>query len=274
MLSYRHAFHAGNHADVLKHAALALLLTALARKDKPFVCIDTHAGAGRYDLTDERARKTDEAARGVLHWWTSTAAPLQPWLEVVRVLNPDGTPRWYPGSPVLARQLLRAGDRLQLCELHPTDHAALTQEFAGDPAVRIERADAYVKLKAWLPPPERRGVVLIDPPYELKSEEAQVVDTLVTAHRRWATGVYVVWYPVLTRLAAQRFVERLAATGIRRQLNIEYLPAMDEPDVGLKGSGILVVNPPYRFEHELEALAGVLAEGDPARARVRWVVGE
>jgi len=274
MLSYRHAFHAGNHADVLKHATLALLLKALARKDKPFVCIDTHAGAGRYDLTDERARKTAEAADGVARWWTSTAAPLAPWLDAVRALNPAGALRWYPGSPLLARHLLRDGDRLVLCELHPTDHAALAAEFAGDPAVRVARADGYAQLKAWLPPPERRGLVFIDPPYELRREEAQVVDLLCTAHRRWATGVFAIWYPILTRFAAQRFVERLAATGIRRQLAIEYLPAANTPDAGLKGSGLVIVNPPFRFEAELQALAEVLADGDAARARMRWMVLE
>lgn len=274
MLSYRHAFHAGNHADVLKHAVLALLLQALARKDKPYVCIDTHAGAGRYDLTDERARKTGEALAGVAHWWASTAAPLAPWLDTVRALNPQGALRWYPGSPLLARRLMRDGDRLLLCELHPADHAALAAEFAGDAAVRVERADGYTQLRAWLPPPERRGLVLIDPPYELKGEEAQVVALLVDAHRRFATGVFAIWYPILTRLAAQRFVERLAATGVRRQLAIEYLPAAHAPEVGLKGSGMLIVNAPYRFELELEALAGVLAEGDASRARVRRIVDE
>lgn len=274
MLSYRHAFHAGNHADVLKHAVLALLLQALARKPKPYVLIDTHAGAGRYDLADARARKTGEAATGIVHWWRSTAAPLAPWLATVRALNPDGSLRWYPGSPLLARRLLRDGDRLLLCELHPADHAALAAEFAGDSVVHVERADGYTRLKGWLPPPERRGLVLIDPSYELKGEEAQVVDLVVDAHRRFATGVFVIWYPILTRLAAQRFVERLAATGIRRQLAIEYLPAALVPEAGLKGSGMLIVNAPYRFELELEALAGVLAEGDASRARVRRLVAE
>jgi len=274
MLSYRHAYHAGNHADVLKHAVLALLLQALARKDKPFVCIDTHAGAGRYDLYDDRARRTGEVADGIARWWLSDAAPLTPWLETVRAMNPDGVLRWYPGSPLLARHLMRDGDRLLLCELHPTDHAALSTLFAADPAVRIERADGHAQLKAWLPPPERRGLVLIDPPYELKHEQAQVVTGLSEAHRRFATGIYAIWYPILKRLAAERFIERLAATGIRRQIAIEYLPARLPPDAGLKGSGMLIVNAPYRFDVELEALAAVLAEGDASHARVRRIVDE
>lgn len=274
MLSYRHAYHAGNHADVLKHAVLVLLLNALRRKDKPFVCIDTHAGAGRYDLSDPRALQTGEAAAGVARWWQSKAAPLAPWLALVRALNPDGQLRWYPGSPLLARALLRDGDRLALCELHPTDYAALATEFAGDPAVRVARADAHTQLKAWLPPPERRGLVFVDPPYELRGEEAQVVELLSEGHRRWATGVYAIWYPILTRLAAQRFVERLGGTGIRRQLTIEYMPEGEESLAGLKGSGVLIVNPPYQLDEELEALAAVLADGDATRARVRWTVGE
>ena len=274
MLSYRHAFHAGNHADVLKHAVLALLLTALKRKDKPFVCIDTHAGAGRYDLADPRALLTGEAATGIARWWTSQAPVLAPYLEQVRALNPDGHLRWYPGSPLLARRLLREGDRLALLELHPSDHAALATEFTDDPAVRVERADAHTRLKAWLPPPERRGLVFIDPPYELRSEAAQVVDLLVTAHRRWATGIFAIWYPILTRLAAQRFVERLGATGIARQLAIEYLPEGEGTVRGLKGSGVLIVNPPYRLDVELVALSTVLAAGNADRSRVRTMAGE
>lgn len=274
MLSYRHAFHAGNHADVLKHAVLALLLNALTRKDKPCVYIDTHAGAGRYDLDDPRALQTAEAAAGVARWWASTAAPLQPWLAVVRALNPDGRLRWYPGSPLLAHRLLRDGDRMALLELHPTDHVALSHEFAFAPQVRIERADAYARLKAWLPPLERRGLVFIDPSYELRGEEAQVTALLTESHRRWATGVYALWYPILTRLASQRFIERVAGTGLRRLLQIEYLPEGEDSTAGLKGSGLLIVNPPFQLDLELEALAQALADGDRTRSRVRWIVGE
>jgi 23S rRNA (adenine2030-N6)-methyltransferase len=274
VLSYRHAFHAGNHADVLKHAVLALLLNALKRKDKPFVYIDTHAGAGRYDLTDARALKTREFEDGIARWWTSAAPVLGTWLDCVRACNPDGELHWYPGSPHIARSLLRPQDRMALLELHPTDHAALAADFAGDPQVRVERADAHVQLKALLPPPERRGLVLIDPPYELRQEEALVVDLLVEAHRRWATGVYAIWYPILSRLAAQRFVERLASTGIRRQLTIEYMPHGEDSTAGLKGSGMLIVNPPYLLEAELETLAKLLGSGIEARCRMWWSVTE
>ncbi len=274
MLSYRHAFHAGNHADVLKHAVLALLLTALARKEKGFVYIDTHAGAGSYDLADERAQRTREFESGVARWWNSNAPVLAPWLQCVRALNPDGELRRYPGSPALAHALLRPQDRMQLLELHPADHATLAATFAGDGRVRIERGDAHARLKAWVPPPERRGLVLVDPSYELKQDEAQTVDLLVEAHRRWATGVYAIWYPVLNRLAARRFVERLAQTKIRAQLCIEYQPHADDATVGLKGSGMVIVNPPFRFEAELVTLARLLGAGDAAVCRVRWTVAE
>jgi len=275
VLSYRHAFHAGNHADVLKHAVLVLLLNALKRKDKPFVCIDTHAGAGRYDLADPKAQQTHEYEQGIARWWHSTDPVLVPYLDCVRALNEHGPLRWYPGSPLIARMLLRPEDRLALLELHPTDYAALAAGFEGDPAVKVERADAHARLKAWLPPPERRGLVFIDPPYELRKEEAQVVDLLTESHRRWATGIYAIWFPILTRLAAQRFVERLAATGIRRQLVIEYMPFGEDTTVGLKGSGVVIVNPPYPLETELAALCVALEKHDgAARARVRWSVGE
>lgn len=274
MLSYRHAYHAGNHADVLKHAVLALLLVALRRKDKPYVYIDTHAGAGRYDLRAAPARRTAEAADGIRYWWSSSAAPLAPWLAAVRALNADGALRWYPGSPRLAHELRRPDDRLALCELHPTDHAELVREFRGEKKVLVERADGYAQLKAWLPPPERRGLVLIDPPYEVAGEETRVLATVIDAHRRFASGVFAIWYPVVSRYTAQRFVQRLAATGIPRQLCIEYCPKLGDPTAGLKGSGMLLINAPYRFERELEALAEVLAVGDPLRARVRRIVDE
>lgn len=274
MLSYRHAFHAGNHADVLKHAVLALLLVALRRKDKGFVYVDTHAGAGAYDLAGERAQRTREFEAGIARWWRSQAPVLAPWLECVRALNPDGELRRYPGSPAIAHALLRAQDRMRLLELHPADHVSLAAAFAGDARVRVERGDAHAKLRAWLPPPERRGLVLIDPPYELKQEEAQVVELLADAHRRFATGVYAIWYPVLNRLSARRFVERLAQTRIRAQLCIEYLPCADDAAAGLKGSGLVIVNPPFRFEAELATLAALLGGGDAAVCGVRWTVAE
>lgn len=276
VLGYRHIFHAGNHADVLKHAVLALTLRALLRKDKPLVYIDTHAGAGSYPLDDPRATQTGEYLAGIARWWQGApdAPSLAPLFEIIRGENPDGALRRYPGSPVIAHRMLRPDDRMVLLELHPSDHQLLAAALGGTRGVRIEQADAFTRLKAFVPPQERRGVVLVDPPYELKSDYANVVDLLADAHRRWATGVYLLWYPVLSRLAAQRLVERLAGTGMPRQLSIEYLPFADEPGANLLGSGMLVVNPPFKLDAELTELGILLAEGVPGRCRVRWTVPE
>lgn len=276
MLGYRHIFHAGNHADVLKHAVLTLTLRALLRKDKPFVYIDTHAGAGSYPLDDPRATRTGEYLGGIARWWEGApeAPSLAPLFEVIRGENPDGALRRYPGSPMIAHRMLRPEDRMVLFELHPSDHQLLNAAFGGAAGVRVEQADAFARLKAFVPPQERRGVVLIDPPYELKSDYSNVVSLLTDAHRRWATGVFLLWYPVLSRLAAQRLVERFAGTGMARQLCIEYLPFADEPGANLLGSGVLVINPPFKLDAELTELAKLLAEGTPGRCRVRWTVPE
>ncbi len=276
MLGYRHIFHAGNHADILKHAVLTLTLQALLRKDKPFVYIDTHAGPGRYALDDVRALRTGEFQDGIGRWWPPAASvpALAPLLSIVHDLNPEGTLRHYPGSPLIAQRLLRPADRMVLMELHPADHQALHLAFGGSAAVKVERGDAFERLKAYLPPPERRGMVFIDPPYELKSDYSRVVELLVDAHRRWATGVYLLWFPVLSRLAAQRFVERIAATGIPRQLCLEYLPHEAGAGVNLQGSGMVIINPPFKLDVDLAALALGLGESVPGRCRLRWTVPE
>lgn len=274
MLGYRHIFHAGNHADVLKHAVLTLCLRALLRKDKPFVYIDTHAGAGMYDLADVRAGRTGEYLGGIARWWGAGVPALAPLLEVVRAENPDGALRHYPGSPAIAHRMLRPEDRMVLFELHPSDHQELAGRFGRGPGLRIEQADAFQRLKAFVPPQERRGLVLIDPPYELKSDYANVVELLRDAHRRWGTGVFLLWFPVLSRLAAQRLLERIAGTGIPRQLCIQYLPHEGDPGSNLLGSGMLVINPPFKLDTELDALALALSEGVTGRARVHWSVPE
>lgn len=276
MLGYRHIFHAGNHADVLKHAVLTLTLQALLRKEKPFVYIDTHAGAGLYPLDDPRAQRTAEYVAGIARWWEApaTSPALAPLMDILRVENPDGELRRYPGSPAIARHLLRPEDRMVLFELHPADHQTLVEGFGGSAGVRIEQVDAFARLKAYVPPQERRGVVLIDPPYELKSDYAKVVEMIADAHRRWATGVFLLWYPVLSKLAAQRFVERLASTGIPRQLCIEYLPFIDDAAANLLGSGMLIINPPFKLDAALADLAKALGEGAASHCRVRWTVPE
>jgi len=276
VLGYRHIFHAGNHADVLKHAVLTQTLQALLRKEKPFVYIDTHAGAGLYPLDDPRAQRTAEYVAGIARWWEAPVASpvLAPLMDILRAENPDGELRRYPGSPAIARHLLRPEDRMVLFELHPADHQTLVEGFGGSAGVRIEQVDAFARLKAYVPPQERRGVMLIDPPYELKSDYAKVVEMIADAHRRWSTGVFLLWYPVLSKLAAQRFVERLASTGIPRQLCIEYLPFIDDAAANLLGSGMLIINPPFKLDTALADLAKVLGAGAASHCRVRWTVPE
>ena len=278
MLGYRHIFHAGNHADVLKHAVLALVLEALLRKEKPFVYIDTHAGAGQYALHDPRAQRTGEYAAGIARWWQTPAAShpaMAPLMTAVAALNPSGQLRYYPGSPLIARHFLRPEDRMVLLERHPSDYPLLAELFADMPHVRVEQADSLQRLKGFLPPQERRGVVLVDPSYELKSDYANTVKLVTDAHRRWNTGVYLVWYPVLSRLDAQRFVERLASAHLPRQLCVEYLPyAEDRAGHNLMGSGMVIVNPPFRLDESLRQLIALLTEGNPAQGRLRWTVPE
>jgi 23S rRNA (adenine2030-N6)-methyltransferase len=263
MLSYRHGFHAGNFADVLKHVVLVHALRHATRKPKPLYVLDTHAGAGVYDLGSAEAEKTGEHRAGIGR--LLQAAPpwpefVGPYLELVRAANPEGALRAYPGSPALARALLRAGDRLELNELHPTDHATLAQRFARGKRVRVTREDGLVALVARMPPPERRGVVLIDPSYEIKTEHAKVVRALAAAHRRFATGVYLLWYPVIERDRADGLLASLRATGIRAQYRLELGLAADALGRGMTGCGLVVVNPPW-------TLPEAAAEGLPWLAR-------
>jgi len=206
MLSYRHAFHAGNFADVFKHVLLVQLVRALRGKDKPFCLLDTHAGAARYDLGSAPARKNREFADqnrefadGIGRLWRQPglSSELGDYLDRVRALNPDGELRWYPGSPRIARDLLRPNDRLILAELHPTEFPLLKAEFRNDRQVAAHHTDGYAALNAFLPPPERRGLVLLDPPYELKDEFERLAEAVRRIHRRWATGIAAVWYPIL-----------------------------------------------------------------------------
>lgn len=278
MLSYRHLFHAGNHADVLKHALLTRLLLAQHKKDTALRVLETHGGAGRYDLEHPWAKKNAEFEGGISRLWGRADVPelLGPYLEAVRRENPDGALRFYPGSPRVVRGLLREQDRLVVTELHPAEVESLERLFAGDRQVKVERRDAYEGLRAHLPPPQRRGVVHIDPAFERKDELARVVAGLADAHRRWATGVYAVWYPLLDPRSTAAFERGLVDTGIRKvlQVELEVGPAGD----ALRGSGLVVVNPPWRFDDEARAitewLARVLGQGPGSAARVRWLVPE
>jgi len=276
-MNYRHSFHAGNSADVVKHCLLIALVRALQLKDSALTLIDTHSGCGLYDLHGDEAGRTGEAMQGVVRALAASSPLLDDYRAAVRAVNEGmgegAQPRLYPGSPRFLAQLLRPQDALILNEKHPEDAAALRAAMRGTPAA-VHQRDAYELWLALLPTRTPRGLVLVDPPYELKSDYAKVVELLVDAHRRWATGVYLLWFPVLSRLAAQRLLERMAGTGIPRQLCIQYLPHEGEAAANLLGSGVLVINPPFRLDAELTELAGVLAEGVPGRARVLWSVPE
>jgi 23S rRNA (adenine2030-N6)-methyltransferase len=272
MLSYRHAYHAGNHADVLKHLVLVAIGRHLGQKPAPFWIVDTHAGAGRYALESAHAQKLGEWRDGIGRLWSIPDLPAlaADYVELVRALNPDGQLRHYPGSPWLARQLLRDGDRLRLFEMHSTDLRLLQECFAGSGrAVSIAGGDGFAGLKAILPPPPRRGLVLIDPSYETRADYAAVPRALQEGLKRFATGTYAVWYPLLAKPEARQLPERLKDAGGAGWLDVTLTvkaPARD--GIGMHGSGMFVVNPPWTLEkalHEtLPALAGLLAQGDGA----------
>ena len=256
MLSYRHAFHAGNHADVLKHLVLVALLDYYNRKDKPWWYVDTHAGAGCYALDSEQAGKTGEFAAGIGRLWEQETVPeaVRGYLDAVAQFTPHGRLTFYPGSPAIAMTCLREQDRMRLFELHPADAQLLDKTFARDTdRVVMRKADGFSALRSLLPPPTRRVVVLIDPPYEVKEDYKRVVNVLGDAMQRFPTGTYMVWYPLLARPEARQLPERLAELGAGSWLDVRFLqrkPTLD--GVGMFGSGLYIVNPPWTLPEVLE----------------------
>ena len=279
MLSYRHAFHAGNFADVLKHAVLTTALGLLTRKDKPLCYYESHAGEGRYDLGGARARRTGEAAQGIGRLWERADVPdgLLPYLRAVRGTNPAGRLAVYPGSPALAAALLRPADRLVLMELNAADHAALRATFRGDRRVAVHRRDGYEGLVALTPPAERRGLALLDPSYEVAGDWKGVVEATAAAWARWPGGCYVIWYPILDDAMPLRLARSLVVAGLRPVLRVELVRDGQQP-LGLKGSGVLVANPPWTLDRELASwlpwLTGVLGVEGRGAWRLDWIVGE
>ncbi|HEX7390755.1 MAG TPA: 23S rRNA (adenine(2030)-N(6))-methyltransferase RlmJ [Acidiphilium sp.] len=263
-MNYRHAYHAGNEADCLKHALLVLLLRTLARKPKPLLVLDTHAGIGAYDLAGVEAEKTGEWRQGIGRLQEAGPPALADYLALIR--DPGQYPDQYPGSPALARALVGPGDRLALCELHPEDAALLKRRFRGDPTVQVHHRDGYEALGALLPPPEKRALVLIDPPYERIDEFSTLASALDAARKKFPSGVFAAWYPVKHRRPVREFFTDLAARGIPDMIACELLlrPTLDPAK--LNGSGLLIVNPPYGFETEaapiLTALRTTLADAD------------
>ncbi|MCC8381821.1 MULTISPECIES: 23S rRNA (adenine(2030)-N(6))-methyltransferase RlmJ [Xenorhabdus] len=280
MLSYRHSFHAGNHADVLKHTVQSLIIESLKEKEKPFLYLDTHAGAGRYQLSGEHAERTGEYLEGIARIWQRDDIPqeLSGYMKVVKALNQHGVLRYYPGSPLIARHLLREYDELNLSELHPSDFPLLRSEFSRDRRARVLREDGYQQLKSKLPPKTRRGLVLIDPPYELKSDYQNVVKGILEGYKRFATGTYALWYPVVLRQQIKRLVKDLEKTGIRKILQIELGVRPDSDQRGMTASGMIVINPPWKLEQQMKAvlpwLQQVLIPEGTGHNSVEWIVPE
>jgi 23S rRNA (adenine2030-N6)-methyltransferase len=279
-MNYRHAFHAGNHADVLKHIVLLGLLEALKRKPTPFFALDTHAGRGQYLLQGEQADKTGEARGGIFRLMVLQGLPglAQRYLKRVQADNPVGALINYPGSPLLIAQAMRDQDRLAACELQPEEARALAALFKGDSRIKVHASDGYAAIKALLPPKERRGLVLIDPPFETQEAEFEaILAALEDALSRWPTGIYAVWYPIKQRKTLNRFFRKAAALPCKSSWIAELLIRADDSPLRLNGSGMLVVNPPYRLDVELSQVLPVLARllGEQApSSRLEWVKKE
>lgn len=258
MLSYRHGFHAGNHADVLKHIALVMLLRILTRKEKPVVVVDTHAGAGLYSLEQGFAVRNAEFRNGIALLWerNDLPEPVADYVNQVRTVNADGVLRNYPGSPRIALEVLRPQDRLRLFELHSTEAPILAAQFAqAGRRVTVVAGDGFAGLKAVLPPPSRRGLVLIDPSYELASDYRAVVAALRDGVKRFATGTYAVWYPLLQRRESIQLPDNLRRAAGADWLDIALQVHAPSPEgLGLHGSGMFIVNPPWTFAEQMRGI--------------------
>lgn len=281
-MNYRHAFHAGSFADVVKHAVLALIIERLQAKDTAFRVIDTHAGVGLYDLTSGEAARTREWMDGIGRIYRRPLPPelaplMAPYLRAVSAAN-DGaeTLARYPGSPWIARHLFRRQDRLTAVELHPDDAKALADLFAGDVQVRTIALDGRMALGAFVPPKERRGLILVDPPYEERDEFDQLAEGFIAAHRKWPTGIYALWYPVKDLAAVDQLRLALAKSGIRRLLRAE-MTIRETPGL-FNGSGLILCNPPWQFAGTLRTLLGglvpLLAQGPGGAVTLDEISGE
>jgi len=273
-MNYRHAFHAGNFADVVKHLALVSILAHLKKKPAPFAVIDTHAGRGLYDLAGEEAQRSGEAAAGIGRLLDISDGPetLRTYLDLVLALGRDR----YPGSPLIAARLLRPQDRLVAIEKHPEDAAALQSALAPYGRARVVQTDGYMHLPSLLPPPERRGLILIDPPYEASDELSQAANAVAEAYRRFATGIFMIWFPIKSASAANAFCGEVRLSGPRKLLRVDL--AVDGDPDKLNAAGLLIGNPPYGFADDMKdvftPLAPPLGRERDARLRVEWLAGK
>ncbi|MBE1161701.1 23S rRNA (adenine(2030)-N(6))-methyltransferase RlmJ [Dyella acidiphila] len=291
-MNYRHAYHAGNFADVLKHSVLFALIQALQAKDTPFALIDTHAGSGCYALDSEEAGKTGEYRDGIVRLLfpdlqrgdgrakQTLPALLRHWLDAILALpgNEHGL-KLYPGSPLQAARAMRSGDSAHLCELHPDEAQLLRELFHDDPRVHVHNRNGYEALKGLLPPKEKRGLVLIDPPYEAQEAEYRLIEaTLKAALQRWPTGIYAIWYPIKQRSQVQPFLRWLQHSSARRVLRAELLVHPDDSPLRLNGSGMAILNAPWNFDQvlrePLQAMARLLSQQRAAEWKLDWLVQE
>ena len=278
MLSYKHHYHAGNFADVHKHLAQIAVLDALFRKDSACLILDTHAGSGHYDLLALPEKHSTEYRNGIARLWDLDPRPTQltRYLNLIQSMNPGSQLRYYPGSPAIAQQLLRSQDRLQLLELHPAEYQTLKKFMRSDHRVSVHKRDAYEGLIALLPPKEKRGVVLIDPSYEIKTEPEQLLEAVKKAWQRWRNGVYLIWYPLLPSGLHIRLLEGLTAGPFTQLWHCEIKVKKPLGEHGLYGSGLVLINPPWRvpeqLSEQLPALASWLSQGVHT-VRHQWLRG-
>lgn len=279
-MNYRHAFHAGSFADVVKHAVLCRILMHLREKPAPFRVIDTHAGAGLYNLTNEEASRSGEWRDGIARVLAANLTPdiaelLKPYLDVIGALNERGVLKIYPGSPALVRAWLRGEDRLIACELEPNAATALATQLRGDPRIKTLEIDGWTALSAYVPPNERRGLVLVDPPFEADDDFRQLSQGLAAAHRKWPTGSYALWYPIKGRAGPDALAKAIKRLGIAKVLRAELMVATMTDATRLNGCGMILVNPPWTLEGELSrllpALSAILAPGGKGGHRLDWL---
>lgn len=280
VLSYRHSFHAGNFADVLKHTVSTSILNYMLKKDKPFCYLDTHSGCGAYSLQSEQALKTKEFENGIQQLWGRTDLPLPvaDYLQQVTEFNGAGKLKFYPGSPSIAWQMLRDIDRLFLFELHPNEFTNMRENFSGHRQIKMANKDGLEGLIANMPPKERRGFILIDPSYEIKTEYQEVVATLIQAVRRFATGTYALWYPVVKRSTIDKMESELIRSGIKNIQLFELAISADSEERGMNASGMIVINPPWQLKKEMQAsltfLTKALSQNGEGFYRIETLVAE
>lgn len=278
MLSYRHSFHAGNFADVIKHIVVVEILQYLCQKDKAFEYIDTHAGAGLFSLESDHATKLHEYNNGIAKLDADDWPELTRYFEIIRSFNEAGKLTYYPGSPMFARDFLRTGDKAWLYELHPADVELLRNNISENRQIRVKHEDGFKGLLALLPPLSRRGFVLIDPPYEIKTDYQQVVNTLILAHKKFSTGTYAIWYPVVDRTRINQLEKNFIDSGIKNIQRFELALSPDSHASGMTASGMIVINPPWTLmktmSQLLPKLVATLADDKTASFKCDVLVGE